>query len=71
MTQMKVIEVNGRSAAEREEQACDCGCGCGMGFTPETSTEAREDAQPVATDKGLYGRRLGEPYGPRGMRRFS
>ncbi len=53
MTQMKVIEVNGRSAAEREEQACDCGCGCGMGFTPETSTEAREDAQPVATDKGL------------------
>jgi hypothetical protein len=71
MTQMKVIEVNGRFAAEREEQACDCGCGCGMGVTLETSTEAREDAQPVAAGKGLYGRLLGDPYGPCGTRRFS
>lgn len=71
MTQMKVIEVNGRSAAEREEQACDCGCGCGMGATPQPPPEAREEAQPVAAGKGLYDRRLGEPYGACGTRRFS
>ncbi len=58
MTEMKVIEENGRSA-ERVEGACECGCGCGMGVAPEP----REEAHPVAAIKGLYRRVLGERHG--------
>lgn len=73
MTQMKVLEVNGRSAGEREEHACECGCGCGMGVTPQPPTEARGKAQlsSVESYKGLYRGLLGEPYGRCGTRRFS
>jgi hypothetical protein len=42
MTQIEVIEKNGR-AAEREG-FCGCGCGCGMGTKPEPREEARPNA---------------------------
>jgi hypothetical protein len=71
MMQMKVIEENGQTTAARDEGACDCGCGCGMGATHQPSTEARQEAQPVAADKGLHRRLLAEPYGCCEMRRFS
>jgi hypothetical protein len=54
MTEMKVVEENGRSATEREEGFCECGCGCGIGAARQASTKNRERVRPARLIEAAY-----------------